>query len=114
MPYRETSLDERKRAAALYDTGLSSREVSEVMGGRPVPQSVLRYADLYGNGRRDQSEARRMASWTKEKKRRVKSLGWLYTELKSVRKVTDRCGLCRQTVMKYLQSDYNPYAYPIN
>ena len=113
MPYRDVPTQERKRAARLYDAGLSSREVSELMGGRPAPQTVLRYADLYGEGRRGQAEAREATAWTDDKIQRAKDIGWMYVKLRSVRKVTDRVELCRRTVMKYLKSKHNPFPYPL-
>jgi hypothetical protein len=113
MPYREVPIEERKRAARLYDAGLSSREVSELMGGRPSPPTVLRYADLYGEGRRGQAEARAAASWTEDRKQRAKDLGWMYLKLRNTREVTSRVELCRRTVMKYLKSEHNPFPYPL-
>jgi transposase len=112
MPYRDTSTQERKRAARLYDAGLSSREVAELVGCSP--QSVLSWADLYGDGRREQAEARAAASWTDDKIQRAKDLGWMYVKLRSVRKVTGRVELCRRTVMRHLKSKYNPFPYPLS
>jgi len=112
MAYRETSLEERKRAARLYKMIPSSREVAEIVGCSP--QSVLRWAELYGDGKRAPAEGRKESAWSREKQRKARDLGYMYAEMEnpSTRAVAEATGLNRRTVMKYLRSEYNPRAYP--
>lgn len=113
MAYRRTTIKERKRAVYLYEErGLSSPQVAGIVGCSE--QSVLRWVRMYGNqGVRSRSEGRALRSWTRKAKQKARDMGYYYLKVRTVVKVADHFGCTPKTAMRYLQSEHNPYPYPL-
>lgn len=111
MPYRRVPLKTRKRAARLYDMGLSSTQVGKIVdcSGR----SVLRYAEIYGTGKRDAREANAVRYDTKERRLLTREMGYYYMKVRSAAVVAEHFGVHESTVRRRLRSDENPYLYPL-